>query len=107
MFIGEPLDSGLARLEVMASDLEADWGQVRARIRGLLEARPWGDGPEGAEFERALLAYGGPWRCVDDTDGLVEEIGGLPTKLRTQVGNTLATDAAIAESIAVPPQWTM
>jgi hypothetical protein len=43
---------------------------------------------------------------VDDTDGLVEEIGGLPAKLRTQVGNTLGTDAAIAASIAVPPQWT-
>ncbi|MGW4793383.1 hypothetical protein ACWEPC_13375 [Nonomuraea sp. NPDC004297] len=107
VFIGQSLASGLAGLEVMASGLETGWEQARERILGLLDARPWGDGQEGAAFEQALLAYGGPWQCVDDTDLLVTEIGGLPVTFRTQVDNTLATDAAIAAGSTAPPQWTM
>ncbi|WP_157252313.1 hypothetical protein [Nonomuraea typhae] len=100
--IREPISTGLAEFDTATSDLAARYPDLARRIRALNSERPWGTGPEGAAFANRYFENGGPTDFLDKLDDLVTEIAKSGPLLRKGVANTLATDAAIAQSLQNP-----
>ncbi|MET8862316.1 hypothetical protein ABZW11_05090 [Nonomuraea sp. NPDC004580] len=98
--IVEPISTGISQFELMASDLDTAYRSDETELRGLLAAKIWGTGAAGTAFIRALEANGGLDLWLHDTGALVQDINKMPAKLRKAVGNSLSTDAELAQRTA-------
>ncbi|MEV4376565.1 hypothetical protein [Streptosporangium sp. NPDC049644] len=94
------VERGMSQWDVMSGDLEKFCTPQMTRIMDLLEAAPWGGGTEGRAFQEALIRNGGPRLLLFNGAHTIQQIVEAGPRLRQTLGNSLGTDAAIAEDLA-------
>ena len=90
-----------AALGAAAEKLAGDWSRIAGTIRGINEARPWGDDEAGRAFNEHYLEGGdeAPAKVtLDAGDELVEAVSDVGERILSSVDGTVADDDDVSTS---------